>query len=170
MSYIRLLASNWTNIIAWLFWNVVAMAGLWGTGLIIFFFLDNTLWLQLIDRGQLFLYSFGFLAQAMYVLSRDNKITTIPFRWVLLGCTVVCFLWCTMLFSGNVFWHLSDSSDINARTTDLRYVGLFSLLFSMTIGLLVTISAEVRGEVDFPALVQTGVRRLEEKIPEGSEV
>ena len=69
----------------WLFWNIVAMLGLWGTGLLVFFFFDNTFWLELIDKGQLFLYSVGFLGQAMFILVKDMKITTFPLRGTLIG-------------------------------------------------------------------------------------
>ena len=38
----------------WLLWNFAAMLGLWGTGLLFFFFFDKAVWLEFIDRGQFF--------------------------------------------------------------------------------------------------------------------
>ena len=83
MIYMQLLLAHWANGMYWLFWNVLAMLGLWGAGLIIFTFLENAPWLELVDRGQFFLYSVGFLGQGMYVLTKEHKITTIPNRQLL---------------------------------------------------------------------------------------
>ena len=166
MSYTQLLVDNWTNGIAWLFWNIMAMLGLWGGGLAIFFFLENPPWLELVDRGQFFLYSVGFLGQAMFILTKEHKITTIPHRRVLVCSTVLCFVICTLLFVGYVFSNFSGGPGIKANPELLRYTGLSILLFSMAVGFLVIIAAEERDAVDISHLGQTGVRRLEEQIPE----
>ena len=116
MSYKRLLTDHWANGFAWLFWNAMGMFGLWAAGLVIFLFLENPPWLKLIDRGQFFLYSVGFLGQAMYILTKEHKITTIPHRRLLVSATVSCLIICTLLFGGNVLSNFSDSSDITTRT------------------------------------------------------
>ena len=95
MSYLQLLAVHWTNGLYWLFWNALAMLGLWGAWLAIFVFLENPPWLALVDRGQFFLYSVGFLGQSMYVLTKEHKITTIPHRRFLISLAVSSFLICT---------------------------------------------------------------------------
>ena len=169
MSYTRLLVSHWTNGMAWLFFSVIAMLGLWGAGLAIFAFLANPPWLQLVDRGQFFLYSVGFLGQSMYILTKDSKITTIPHRRMLLGCTLLCFIVCTLIFCGNVLSNFSNSPEIIARPGVVRYLGLGILVLSLSIGFLVTVADEERGDVDIPTLGETGVRLLEDRIPEEPE-
>ena len=166
MSYMQLLVAHWANGMYWLFWNVLAMLGLWGAGLTIFTFLENAPWLELVDRGQFFLYSVGFLGQGMYVLTKEHRITTIPNRRLLVSLTVSCFLICTLFFAGFVLSNFSNSPDINPNPAILRYVGFFILLVSMALGFLVTLAAEERGDIDFSRLGQQGVRRLEEQIPE----
>ena len=166
MSYKQLLVDHWTNGIAWLFWNVLAMLGLWGTGLTIFVFLEDPPWLELVDRGQFFLYSVGFLGHAMYNLTKERKITTIPHRRQLESFTVLSFLICTLLFVGFVLSNFYDGPGIKANPALLRYTGLTILLLSMAVGFLVTMAAEERDDVDIPQLGRTGVRRLEEQIPE----
>ena len=166
MSYTQLLVAHWANGISWLFWNFLAMLGLWGAGLIIFIFLKNPPWLELVDRGQFFLYSVGFLGQAMYVLTKDHKITTIPYRRLLVCLAVSCFLFCTLVFAGYVLSNFADSPDIKANPAILRYTGVSILLLSMAMGFLVTLAAEERGDVDFSELGQKGLLRLQEQIPE----
>ena len=153
----------------WLFWNVVAMLGLWGTGLLVFFFFDNTLWLELIDKGQLLLYSAGFLGQAMYILVKDMKITTFPYRGTLIGLTVASFLCCILFFCGYVFTNFSDSPDIIPRTFELRFIGLGFLLFSMIMGFLVIIAAERQADIDYAKLGLAGVNRLNRRLTEELE-
>ena len=165
--------TKWATILMigakWLFWNIVAMLGLWGTGLVVFFFFDNTLWLELIDKGQLFLYSAGFLGQAMYILVKDMKITTFPYRSTLIGITVLCFLCCILFFCGYVFTDFSNSSDIIPRTNELRFIGLGFLLSSMFIGFLVIIAAEHQSDIDYSELGLAGVNRLGRRLTEELE-
>ena len=166
MSYVQLLVTHWLNGAFWLFWNIFAMLGLWGTGLTIFYFLENPPWLELVDRGQFFLYSVGFLGQAMFILTKELQITTIPHRRTLICFAVSCFAVCILLFVGFVLTNFYDGPGIKANPALLRYTGLSILVFSMLVGFLVTIAAEGRDDVDIPSLSQTGVRRLEEQIPE----
>ena len=153
----------------WLFWNFVAMLGLWGTGLLVFFFFDNPLWLELIDRGQLFLYSAGFLGQAMFILIKDLKITTFPLRDTLIGLTLVCFFLCILFFCGYVFTDFSNSPDIIPRTTELRFIGLGFLLASMVIGLAVIIAAENQSDVDYSERERARISRLGRRVAEELE-
>ena len=153
----------------WLLWNFVAMLGLWGTGLLVFFFFDNPQWLELIDRGQLFLYSAGFLGQAMFILFKDLKITTFPLRGTLIAFTLVCFFLCILFFCGYVFTDFSNSPDIIPRATELRFIGLGFLLASMFIGLAVIIAAEQRSDVDYSELGRAGVSRLGRRVAEELE-
>ena len=153
----------------WLLWNFVAMLGLWGTGLLVFFFFDNALWLELIDRGQLFLYSVGFLGQAMFILVKDLTITTFPWRGTLIALAVVCFFLCILFFCGYVFTDFSDSPDIIPRTTELRFIGLGFLLASMTIGLMVIIAAEHQSDLDYSERMQAGTDRLGRRVTEELE-
>lgn len=166
MSYKQLIVAHWANGIFWLSSNVLAMLGLWGAGLVIFTFLENPPWLDLVDKGQFFLYSVGFLGQAMYVLTMDHKIKTIPHRRPLIYLTVLLFLICTLFFAGYVLSNSAVSPDIKDNLSILRYIGLSILLLSMAVGFLVTIAAEERGDVDFSQLGQQGVLRLQEQIPE----
>ena len=148
----------------WLFWNFVAMLGLWGTGLLVFFFFENPRWLQFIDRGQLFLYSAGFLGQAMFILMKDLKITTFPLRGTLIGLTLGCFFLCILFFCGYVFADFSDSSDIKPRTTELLFIGLGFLLASMVIGLAVIIAAENQSEADYAKAERARIGRLDRRV------
>lgn len=143
------------------------MVGLWGAGVLVFFFLQNPPWLELVDRGQFFLYSVGFLSQAMYILTKEHKITTIPLRGPLFWCTTGSFLLCALIFAGYVFANFADSANINTRTVALRWLGLSVLVVSIAIGFLVTIANEERSDVDIPELGESGVSRLKDQIPEG---
>ena len=153
----------------WLFWNFVAMLGLWGTGLLVFFFFENPVWLELIDRGQLFLYSAGFLGQAMFILIKDLKITTFPLRGTLMALTLGCFFLCILFFCGYVFADFSSGPDINPRTNELRFIGLGFLLVSMVIGLVVIIAAEYQTDMDYSKLGQAGIDRLGRRVAEELE-
>ncbi len=167
MHYIKLLVKHWGNGLFWLAYSFMGMLGLWGFGLVLFMFIENPPWLDLIDRGQFLLYSVGFLVQPMYVLLQDLHITTIPYRAVLICSTLFCFTLCVLLSAGYVFANFSVSSDIKPNTALLRYVGVGVLLLSVVIGFLVTIAVEGRVSFDPRESSQTGVRRLEDRIPEG---
>ena len=167
---LRAALNRWKDPLAvgskWLLWNLAAMLGLWGTGLLVFFFLDKPLWLELIDRGQLFLYSAGFLGQAMFILVKDFKITAFPFRGTLITLASVCFALCIPFFCGYVFTDFSNSPDNMTRTTELRFIGLGFLFASMAIGFAVIIAAENRSDVDYAELGRAGVSRLGSRIEE----
>ena len=166
MSYIQLLVAHWADGLFWLFWNIFAMLGLWGTGLTIFYFLETPSWFELVDKGQFLLYSVGFLGQAMFILTKEYKITTIPHRRTLVCFTVFCFAICILLFVGVVLSSFNDGTGNGGNLVLLRYTGFSILIFSMSVGFLVTIAAEARDSVDIPSLGETGVQRLKDQIPE----
>ena len=168
MRYAQLLANHWKNGLSWLFFSGMGMLGLWGFGLVLFMFIDNPPWLDLIDQGQFLLYSVGFLVQPMYVLLQDRHITTIPYRGMLICATLLCFTLCALLSGGYVFANFVVSPDIRPKTAHLRYIGVAILLFSVGIGFLVTIAVEEKQDFDIDESSQAGVRRLDELIPEGS--
>ena len=87
MSFFEALRTHWQSGVHWLSYNVLGMVGLWGAALLLFALHDDAPWLQLIDQGQPFLYSVGFLTPALYSLQKERKITSFPFRPVLtFGC------------------------------------------------------------------------------------
>lgn len=167
MHYLELLVNHWKNGLLWLFYSGMGMLGLWGFGLILFMFIDNPPWLELIDRGQFLLYSVGFLVQPMYVLLQDRQITTVPYRGFLICSTLFCFTLCVLLSGGYVFANFSVSQNISPNAALLRYVGVGVLLLSVLIGFLVTIAVEGRENFDPRQSARTGLRSLEERIPEG---
>ena len=160
------IAEHWKSGVFWLIWNLVGMLGLWATGGLIFFFLDNPPWFELIDRGQFFLYSVGVLGQVMYILNKERKITKLPLRSWISTPSVVCLLVCTVLFSGTV---LSDFTDITVgeqKISWLRWAGLGTFLASLSIGLVAAIAAEDRQGVDMEEIGKRNYRRLEARIPD----
>ena len=115
------------------------------------------------------MYSAGFLGQAMFVLVKDFKITTFPWRGTLITLTGVCFVLCIPFFCGYVMTDPSNAPDSNLRTIELRFVGLGFLLVSMIIGLVVTIAAEHQTDVDYSELGQAGINRLGRRVDEELE-
>ena len=160
----EILAEHWRSGALWLGWNLMGMLGLWGAACLIFLFHENAPWLELVDRGQFFLYSVGALGQVMYILTKEREITTLPQRSLLTYFSVGCLLLCTLLFSGTVLSSFADNTLIEPRMWILRLLGLATFVASLTMGFAVTIVAEEREEVDFAKLSQQSVSRLETKI------
>ena len=129
-----------------------------------FFFLDRPPWLQLFDRGQFFLFSVGFLGQAMHILTKEKEITIIPYRSTLIFVSVISLVFCILFFAGSVFSNFADSPDIVPRVTIIRYLGIGTFCASMAIGFFVTIADEERKDLDISDLGQQSLRRLEDKI------
>lgn len=140
------------------------MLGLWTAGCLIFFFLASPPWLQLIDRGQFFLYSVGFLGQALYVLTKERKITHIPYRPQLTFASVVALLMCAVIFSGTVLSNFTNSPDIVPRMLLLRTLGIFTFIISMLVGMLAMMVDEDRDTFDFNELSDSSGSRLEERV------
>ena len=158
-----MLVDHWRSGAWWLCWNLLGMLGLWGAGALAFSYLHNAPWFQLIDRGQLFLYSVGVLAQVMYILAKETKITTLPNRPLLIFLCVFCFLVCALLFGGTVLSNFSDSPDLDPKMGLIRSLGLITFAASMAMGVWVTIAAEARQGVDLDKLSQQNINRLEAK-------
>ena len=169
MGFQSILRANWKSGVAWLSWNLLGMLGLWGGGVLVFLFLKNPPWLQLIDRGQFFLYSVGFLAPALYALQKERRITMIPFRGILTFSAVAALLVCALAFAGMLFVTFTDSPDIESRSSLTRYLGIGTLVGSTVIGFLVAVVAEERQDFDYAKMTEARVRsRLDSEI-EGIE-
>lgn len=168
MSYKELITAHWKDGLAWLFCNGLGMLGLWGLGLIFFAFLDKPPWLELIDRGQVLLYSVGVLVQPMYVLTKERKTTTIPYRRMLTFGTLLCLMLSALLIGGYVVANVSGGPNIKADPAVLRYLGLFVLAISIIIGFLVAIADEQRESINFSDKFESGVDHLNTQIPQGS--
>ena len=140
------------------------MFGLWVAGAVVFLFLNNPPWFQLFDRGQFFLYSVGFLGQAMYIVTKDRSITTIPHRPLLILLSVIALLLCAVFFSATVLSNFANSPEIVPRVTILRYIGVGTFCLSMGIGFWVAIAAEERGDFDISETRDQSLRRLEDRI------
>ena len=155
---------HWKSGVSWLGWNFLGMLGLWGAGSLVFSFLDNAPWLELVDRGQLFLYSVGVLAQVMYILTKERKITTLPGRSVLIYLCFACFMLCTLLFSGTVLTNFAESPDIVPKIAFLRILGFITFAASMAVGIWVTMAAEERQDLDLEKLRQKNIELLGDKV------
>lgn len=155
-----ILLEHWKSGVSWLSWNFLGMLGLWGAGALAFSFLSEAPWLQLIDRGQLFLYSVGILAQAMYILVKERRITTLPNRPLLIFLCFLCFVVSALFYGGTVLSNFADSPDIVPQIVVLRSVGLITLAASMVVGVWVTLVAEERQEVDLGELSERNISRL----------
>ena len=154
-------AAFWSGAGRWLAYNLLGMVGLWGGSVLFLMFLNNPPWFELVDRGQLFLYSVGFMTSSLYVLTKERRTTTFPHREPLsLGC-YVAILFSVLLFAGITLSTLSDSPDIRPSTTALRYFGFATLSASVVIGYLVAKYEEERGPVDLEELRQLAVDQLE---------
>ena len=102
------IVEHWKSGAMWLGWNLMGMLGLWGAGCLVFFYLDNAPWFELVDRGQFFLYSVGVLGQAMYILTKEKKITTLPLRSLFTFLSVAVLLMCTLFFAGTMLSNFTD--------------------------------------------------------------
>ena len=158
------LPEHWQSGFWWLCWNFAGMLGLWGVGWLIFFFLEDAQWLELVDGGQLFLYSVGVLAQVMYILTKERKITTLPMRSFLTYMTVVCLLMSTLLFSGTVLSNFAELAIVESKLWVLRLLGIITFVASISMGFAVTIAAEDREDVDLGKLSEQNVSRLADRI------
>ena len=64
----------------WAAYTIIGMVGLWGILLVFPIFVDDPPYLEVVDRGQLFLYSVGFLMSSLYLVQRDWTTTFLPHR------------------------------------------------------------------------------------------
>lgn len=158
------IVEHWKSGAMWLGWNLMGMLGLWGAGCLVFFYLDNAPWFELVDRGQFFLYSVGVLGQAMYILTKEKKITTLPLRSLFTFLSVAVLLMCTLFFAGTMLSNFTDIIIVESKMWYLRSLGLVTFVASMLIGFFVTIAAEDRQEVDMDDLNQQSIRRLGDRI------
>lgn len=159
-----MLAEHWKSGVSWLGWNCLGMLGIWGTGSLLLFFLNDPPWFQLMDGGQLLLYSVGMLAQVIYILTKERKITEVPYRSLLIFLSFSCFLVCAVLFSGTVLTNFTDSPDLEPRIWLMRSLSMVTFVASITVGVMVTIAAEERQEVDIPRLIGANMSRLDDKV------
>ena len=145
MSAVRLLPSNMRRLREafnragsgrqWLFFNVLGMLSLWGAGLLYTFLIDKPPWARLIDGGQLFLYSLGFLSSSLYVVLKDGDTSTFPKRGLLTGVILILAFACAFLIAGVT---LSDVVEGFApKLAELRWVGFVVLVCSMAVGSIV---------------------------------
>ena len=105
------LRAHWRSGVHWLAYNMLGMVGLWGVALLILAFFEDPIWGLLFDRGQLFLYSVGFLCPALYVLQKERKITTFPHRGTLAFLSFSAFTVAVLLFTGATIASISDAPD-----------------------------------------------------------
>lgn len=145
----------------WLFFNVVGMLSLWGAGLLYTFFIENPPWARLIDGGQLFLYSLGFLSSSLYVVLKDGDTTAFPNRGLFTGVIVLLALASALLIAG---FTLSDVVDGFApQLAKLRWVGFVVLALSMFVGYSVANSEDDRKYFDFQSAGEKRRIQLDEE-------
>ena len=154
---------HWGSGARWLSCNVIGLVGLWGGGCL-FFFLTDPPWGELIDRGQFFVYSMGVLAQVIYILTKELKITRLPLRNPLLIFSIIWILLCAFLYSGTFLSYIIGSSAIVAKLWLLRPVGVTLFMVSMLVGFLVTIVAENRQDVDIEEISRRNIASLDDRV------
>ena len=160
----RKLSERWQSGVLWLGWNLLGMLGLWAVGCFVFFYLDPVPWFKLVDKGQLFAYSVGFLVQAMYILTKEARITALPHRpWITLG-TVCCLLLCAVFFMGTIQTEITDNSVIADRIWWFRSLSIVIFTISMAMGVWVTVAAQDTDLVDIEKLSQSNIDRFEDSV------
>ena len=127
------------------------------------FFTENAPWLQLIDRGQLFLYSVGVLGQVMYILNKDKEITTLPMRSSLRYFSVACLIMCGVLFGGTVLSDYTSIDIVEHRLWWFRALGLATFVASVLMGVLVATAAESRDDIDLELIRRKNADRLADR-------
>ena len=149
----------------WAFYTILGMVGLWGGALLLLSFVPNPPLWALVDGGQLFLYSVGFVTSSLYLVLREWSTTHFPYRrWLLPGCILALTL-SIVMFSGITL--ASADSELNAPAILVRIVGGFVLVFSLVLGYLVARAEEKKESFDFQAEIEKGPRRLEGEFDEG---
>lgn len=140
------------------------MISLWVGGGVSFLFLSEPSWTKLIDLGQFFLYSVGVLAQVLYMLMKERKITEFPGRNIFLGLTFFLLLICAVVYGGTVFANFTYTPEIAPRVLLLRFLGISILGGSIVLGVLVTTFAEERENVNLDELNQENYNRLSDRL------
>ncbi len=158
-----MLLEHWGSGARWLGCNAIGLVGLWGSGCLLFFLTDPP-WGELIDRGQFFVYSMGVLAQVIFILTKELKITTLPMRSPFLIFSIIWMLLCVFLYSGTFLSYIVDSPAIVARLWLLRPLGMSLFAISKLVGLLVTIIAENRQDVDLEEINRRNVSSLDDRV------
>ena len=100
----------------------------------------------------------------IYVLTKELKITRLPLRFPLLILSMFLILVCAFLYSGTFFTYAIDSSVIATKLWLLRPVGVTFLMISLTVGILVTIVAEQRRDVDIEEISKMNMTSLDERV------
>lgn len=160
----KLLRKHWKNVALWSFWNLVGMFTLWVTGSVLFFFIEHPEWVQLLDKGQFFVYSVGILVQVMYIVIKERTITIIPYRSLLTSAAAATLLFCTLLFCGTVLSSIGDNAIVSSRLWVLRLLSIVMFIGSILLGAFATVMEEERQEIDMSDLSQQSYQRLENKV------
>ena len=93
---------NWNHAWHRLRFNLVGGVGLWGAGLLGLVFTEGPELSELVDNGQVILFSMGFLAPSLADLSEDIRIRAFPYRSILLFGSFFILIVGALLFAGAV--------------------------------------------------------------------
>lgn len=146
----------------WALYTIMGMVGLWGGALLLLSFVPNPPLWALVDGGQLFLYSVGFVTSTLYVVLREWSTTHFPHRrWLLPGCILALSV-SIVMFSGITL--ASAYSELNPPTTVVRTVGGVVIVGSLALGYLVARVEEKKQSFDYQAEMEKGSRRLEGEV------
>jgi len=145
----------------WVVYTLLGMAGLWGTAVLFLMHVNDPPWLALIDRGQLFLYSMGFLTSSLYLVQREWATTNVPYRgWLLTGC-ISALIISMLLFSGGTL--ASTTTELKHSPVFGAIVGGLVLLYSLAVGYLVIRAEEAKMPFDIDEELEKRKLRIQEE-------
>ena len=145
----------------WAIHTIVAMIGLWGVALLFQLYAEDREWLQVVDRGQLFLYSVGFLTSSLYLVQRGSETTTFPHRKGLRSACFAVLILSIVMFSGSTV----AATDPNTNAPDglVAIIGAILLAVSLVIGYTVARADENRAHFDYEAEREKGRQNAKEE-------
>jgi len=145
----------------WATYTVLGMVGLWGGALLFMFRADDPMFLELIDRGQLSLYSVALLTSSLYLVLRDSNTMMFPHR---AGLTAACFsviVFSVLMFSGATLASTDPKS--NAPDGLVAVLGGILLVASLVIGYFVARAEEKKKPFSYEAERERGRQKVEEE-------
>ena len=108
----------------------------------------------------------GVLAQVIYILTKEFKITRLPRRGPLLVFSIIWMLLCAFLYSGTFLAYATDSSALVARLWLLRLFGIVFFTASILVGFFVTVIAENRQDLDIEEISRRNISSLDDRVTE----
>ena len=133
----------------WAAYTITGMVGLWGVLLVFPIFVDDPPYLEVVDRGQLFLYSVGFLMSSLYLVQRDWTTTFLPHRSGLRTACIFVLILSMIMFASVTL--ASTTNDLNPPEGVMAIIGVIALAISLVIGYMIARAEAARESFDIDA-------------------